>query len=398
MTIRNLARISATGLLAAGALAAAATPALAAEIDFGVNLKGTTIALGTSEKPATVSIANNGTSKPKKVGIIFDARQLNDKVTLDLGDPAAEDACKLESGVARCVVEDEAVPGAGATADLDLPLKVTDPDARGSAGKLTISIVVEGDTVEANNSKTAEIVLADKGGVDLRVIAFDVSKVDEDHAPTGQPLLPGERSTAWGFVANHGDTTAATLTYEIKLPKDVTFDMSRGVKTCDYNEAKTAVTCDMDHVNLVPWEEDASEEKFASSFLVGFPVIVSDKAKGPVTLTGGTWTAAGKAATPAVAKRKAATTLPEGARSLTKEEIAKLDVDASDNNDAFVAIVGGEVGGGAGGGEDDPSLPVTGPVAASAAGAGVLALGVGVFLFISARRRRISFAAPSDNE
>lgn len=153
-----------------------------------------------------------------------------------------------------------------------------------------------------------------------------------------------------------------------------------------------------DHVNLVPWDEDTSEEKFASSFLVGFPVIVSDKAKGPVTLTGGTWTAAGKAATPAVAKRKAATTLPEGARSLTKEEIAELDVDASDNNDAFVAIVGGKAGGGAGGGEDDPSLPVTGPVAASAAGAGVLALGVGAFLFFSTRRRRISFAAPSDNE
>ena len=69
MTMRNLARASVAGLLTAGGLGFAATPALAADVDFGVGLKGTTIAADADGKPATLNITNHGTSKPAEVGI-----------------------------------------------------------------------------------------------------------------------------------------------------------------------------------------------------------------------------------------------------------------------------------------------------------------------------------------
>ena len=83
MTIRNLARVSATGLLAAGVLGLAATPALAAdEVDFGLELKGTTIALEAGGKPATVNITNHGTTKPEQVSVLFKGHPTPKKLSL----------------------------------------------------------------------------------------------------------------------------------------------------------------------------------------------------------------------------------------------------------------------------------------------------------------------------
>ncbi|MEV6631441.1 hypothetical protein AB0M54_11890 [Actinoplanes sp. NPDC051470] len=389
MTIRHLARVSATGMLAAGALALAATPALAADVDFGINLKGTTIALGATEKPATISFSNNGTSKPKQVGVLFDARQLNDKVALDLG------SCTVENGIADCEIGEEFIPGPGETADLDVPLKVADPAARGSAGKLKVTVVVEGDTVKANDSKTVEVVLSEKAGVDLRVVASDVTSADSNGVPTGKALAPGEHSFAWGYIANHGDAAATNLKVSVKLPKDLTFAAKE--EDCEYNAAMTAATCVGKGLVLVPFGQE--NDTAISAFSSYFEVVVSSKAKGPAKLTGGTWTVVAETLPASVAKRRAAApALPKFAKAVTKAEIAKFDVDATDNSDGFVAILGGVAGGEGGGESDDPSLPLTGPVAAGAAGAGALALGVGAFLFISARRRRITFAAPTDNK
>jgi hypothetical protein len=399
MTIRNLARVSASGLLAAGALAVAATPALAADVDFGVSVKGTTIALGAPGKPATINLTNHGASKPKTVGILFDVRDLDSKkVSLDLGDDA--DSCKVVNGIADCEIDGSFIPGKGETADLDVPLKVADKAARGKAGKLKVTVVVDGDTVKSNDSTSVEVVLSEKPGVDLRALASDVTKLDSKVGLTGKPLQPGEKSLAFGYVANHGDATATDLKISVKLPKDLTFINKE--PDCDYNAAMTSVTClGHDEVNLVPAGQESDET--ISAFTAAFEVAVSPKAKGPVTLTGGTWTVVGEPVVAPANKARArvavpASKLPEFAKAVTPAEIAKFDVDASDNTDAFVALLGGAAGGAGGGDSDEPSLPLTGPVAASAGGAGVLALGVGAFLFISARRRRIRFAAPTDNK
>jgi len=392
MTFRHLARASASGVIAAGALAIAATPALAADVDFGLDLKGSTIALGASGKPATISFTNHGTTKPERVGVLFDARKLTDRVALDLG------ACTVQNGIADCAIGEDVIPGPGETADLAVPLKVADSAARGSAGKLTVTVRVDGDTVKSNDSKTVEVVLSEKPGVDLRVVALDVTKADGEGELTGKPLQPGEKSLAYGFIANHGDTTATNIKLSIKLPKDVAFvEKEEG---CEYNAASTSVTCyGGNALNLVPAGQESDEA--ISSVQTGFEVMVSPKAKGPVTLTGGNWTVVGEPVPAAKQARIAAASskLPEFAKAVTPAEIAKFDVDASDNSDAFVAILGAPAGGAGGGtGEDDGGLPVTGPVAASVAGAGAAALAVGAFLFVSARRRRVVLVTPTDGK
>ena len=62
MTFRHIARVGAAGLFAAGILAAAAVPAYAAGVDFGVGFKGKTIAADASGKLGFVTIANDSSS------------------------------------------------------------------------------------------------------------------------------------------------------------------------------------------------------------------------------------------------------------------------------------------------------------------------------------------------
>ena len=396
MTFRTFARASATGLLAAGALAVAATPALAADVDFGVDLKGTTIALGANEKPATVSFANLGTTKPKEVRVLFDATDLKPAVGIDLGD------CTFSDGVADCVLDESAIPAPGETADLDVPLVVNDNSVRGNQGKLTITVAVDGDTNKANDSKTVDVVLSGKAGADLRVIALDVTQVDAAGNLTGKAIPPGGTSQAIGYIANHGDFAATALKVQVKLPKQVTFTTKE--EGCDYSADMRSATCTSDEVYLLPWDADPSENKEYSAFTVPFEVQVSEDAKGPVALTDGSWTVVAPSAEPLPSAQKRvaapAAALPSIGHELTAAQVAEFDVDASDNSDGFnVLVAGAEVGAGGGDGEGDGGgLPVTGPVAASVAGGGAAALAVGAFLLISARRRRIVLVTPDDGK
>jgi hypothetical protein len=390
MTMRNVARASAAGLLAAGALGFAATPALAADVDFGVALKGTTIAAGADGKPATLNITNHGTSKPKEVGVRFDASKMDQfKVVLELGE------CTVEKGVADCLLDESAIPGPGETADLDVQLvKTGAPGADG--GVLTITVLVAGDTNKANDSASAKITLEQTAhGPDLRVLALDVTAVDQQGELTGKAIAPGGSSLAWGYIFNHGDYTAAGLKVQVKLPKDVTFAEEEG--GCEYTADKRSAVCTTDVLKLVPWDLDSSATKKDSALRVYFAVTVSKDAKGPVSLTGGSWTATAlKAEDPAVRKsRSGSAELPAFARELTAEEVAKVEVDATDNTDTFAVLVAGPAGGSGGGdGDDDPTLPVTGPVAASLAGAGAAVLALGAFLLVASRRRRVVLVTP----
>lgn len=401
MSFRNLARVSASGLFAAGALAVAATPALAADtVDFGLNLKGTTIALNSTGKPATVSIANDGTTTPKEVRVLFDATDLGPEVSINLGD------CTFTGGIADCVIDEQFIPGPGKTSDLPVPLKV-EGDQRGNIGKLKITVAVEGDTNAANDSKTVDVVLSEKSGADLRVLAHDVTAATATGVLTGQPLQPGARSLAVGEIANHGDVPVNNLRIEIKLPKDLKF--AAKYEGCEYNSALTVTTCSGgDELVLTPADQGGD----LTGFGIDFEVALAATAKGPASIKGGSWKVVGTAITPAAAQRKAkpVAKLPAFAKAITDAEIDKLDVDPSDNVDEFSVIVaaapagvGGGEGtgggtGGTGGDDDDPTLPVTGPVAMTAAGAGAAALAVGAFLFVSARRRRIGFVTPTDGK
>jgi len=398
MTMRNLARVGATGLLAAGTLALAAAPALAAGVDFGLSLKGTTIAVGASSKPATVSFTNNGTSKPKQVGVLFDATKLDDsKVKLDLGD------CTFTDGIADCVLDGSAVPGPGESADLDIPL-IKQTGATGAAGKLTVTVEVDGDTNKANNSKTVTVTVGGSG-VDLRVLAPDVTSVDTDGEFTGKAIPPGGSSVVEGYVANHGDKIATGFKVAFQLPKDVAF--AEKFNDCEYSSDGRSVACEFAGFPLLPADLDTDSDEGVSALLVDFPVTVSKDAKGPVSLKGGSFTSTALGQQDvtdgrALAKR-AAPTLPAMATALTAAEADKLDVDATDNTDDFAVLVAAPAApaGGQGGGSGDENgggLPVTGPVAASVGGAGLAVVVVGGMLFLAARRRRIVLVTPGDEK
>jgi hypothetical protein len=391
MTLRNLARVSATGLLAAGILALAATPALAADVDFGLDLKGSTIALGAEGKPATVSFTNHGTTKPAEVGVRFDATELDDsKVELDLGE------CTVEDGIADCIIDEGSIPGPGETSDLDVPL-VKKAGATGSAGKLTVTVLVDGDANEANNSKTVDVTIAGSGA-DLRVLAFDVTKIDAENQLTGKPLQPGETSLAYAYVANHGDRTAVGLKVRVSLPEHVTFTEQEG--GCEYSTNNRVATCTAEGYPVIPWDQDDTGNKENSSLSIAFAVTVSEDAEGPVSLTGGEWNVIGLGVESADARKaRAVAELPAFAEKGCGEVEDQVETDASDNTDGFAVLVAGPAaGGGAGDGEDEPGLPVTGPVAASVAGAGAAVLALGVVLFVVSRRRRVVLVTPGDEK
>src|SRR4029453_5348119 len=216
MSFRNLTRVSATGLLALGALALGAPPALPADVDFGLNLTGTTIAADASGKFGSVSVTNHGASKPEAVDVLFDVTELDaSKVEIDLGE------CEVEAGRAACGLFPEDIPAPGETADLAVPLFKQD-GATGAAGKLTVTVVVEGDTNGATASKTVDVPVGGSG-VDLTVIAPDVTGINFEGEPTGKGVKPGDISVVFGFVFNQGDKIADGLKIKVTLPEQTTF-------------------------------------------------------------------------------------------------------------------------------------------------------------------------------
>ncbi|MCA2214609.1 cell wall anchor protein [Jidongwangia harbinensis] len=396
MSLRNLTRASATAVLAAGALALSATPALAADVDFGLNLTGTTIAADATGKLGMVAVTNHGTTTPKAVNVIFDASKVDDsKIEIYIDDECQFD----ENDIAVCGIDSEFIPGPGKTTELAVPLTRQD-GASGAAGKLTIKVEVEGDSNKANDSKTVNVNVGGNG-VDLGVYAPDVTGVDQQTGePNDKDVKPGEVAVVWAYVWNRGDRIADGLRVEVQLPKNVVFaDKEQG---CKYAGDNRSVRCDYKDFSLLPEDVTGgpSEESSTGFF---FPVQVSADAKGPVALKGGevTINALEQSAVQAGNKKsKRKSVRPANARPLTSAQAAK-DVDATDNTDPFAVLVAGGTstgGSGAGDGDDDPSLPVTGPVAATVGGVGVAALVLGAFLFVTARRRRVVLVAPGDEK
>lgn len=392
MSLRNFTRASATAVLAAGALGLSAAPALAAaEVDFGLTLTGTTIAADATGKLGSVSITNHGTTKPKAVDVTFDATKLDDsKIEIVPGGECEFDADKI----ARCSLYPEDIPGAGRTTEMVVPLTRQD-GASGAAGKLTITVGVEGDSNKSNNSRTVDVNVGGNG-VDLSVLAPDVTGVDQQTGePTGKDVKPGEIAVVWAFVWNRGDRVADGLRVDVKLPKNVTFaDEEEG---CDYAADKRSVRCDYRDFSLIPADNDQTGQESSTGFF--FPVQLSEKAKGPASLKGGevTITALDQSAVPSAKKLKERKSVrPANAKALTAKQAA-LEVDATDNTDPYAVLVAGSTGG-SGGGDEEPGLPVTGPVAATVAGLGAVVLAAGAFLFVSARRRRVVLVTPADGK
>jgi hypothetical protein len=399
-------------VLAVAALALTATPALAAAVatDFGVELRSTTIAADANGKWPHATFENHGTAKPESVVAVFDGTEL-DPAKVTLTEPAY--GCEAEAGIVTCTVEDDwSLPGPGEKMQVLVPLKKVD-GATGAAGKLTVSVKVEGDTVTANNSRTAAVSIGGNGA-DLSVYASDVTWVDAGGRFTHEPVPPGEVAPFAAYIANQGDVTAHGIRVSITLPKLVTFQ-DQPYEHCATSRDRRTLKCDLTEYFLVPRTQDSG---INSGQAFDFDVRVSKDAKGPVTLQGGTIVATAIEQY-GVAQRVAANPeLPEYARWMTDAELAELDADPADNKDDFAVVVRGPApgddngdgdgdggagdggaGDGAGGNGDGGSgdgggqgggggLPVTGPGALGIAGGGLAAVAAGAMLLLVTRRRR----------
>jgi hypothetical protein len=392
MIIRNLGRIGVTGVLAAGVLGLAAAPALAADVDLALELGGNTIAADASGKWTMVNLANNGTTTPGTVVIVYDTTGL-DAAKVTLG-PTSDPSCQTENDVRSCTLDDSSVPAPGGTNELALPLLKAD-GATGAAGKVTVTVKVEGDAVEADNSRTADVTIGGNGP-DLQVRAFDVTWQDENGRFTDDPVPPGEKAPLFPLIINQGDETAYGVRVQARLPEHVSFT-DRQYDNCVRSNDGRNLDCELTQFSLQPRASMDGLDP-ASGMFFTFEVQVSADAPGPAALNGGVVTATAIDGADAARTFAAPPEVPDFVKHLTAEQLAAIDADLTDNTDEFVVFVAegedDDTGGGDPGdddGDDDGQgggLPITGPGAAGIAGAGLAAVGAGVLMLLSTRRRR----------
>jgi hypothetical protein len=404
MILRYLTRIGVAGVLAAGALGAVATPALAADVDFGLDLAGSTIAADAIGKWPRAHITNYGTTKPASFVVLFDTTKLDpSKVAAD-----PTEFCSTEDGVVSCTV-DRYVPVPGGTTRVAIPLLKVD-GATGAAGKLTVTIKAEGDTVEANDSRTVDVTIGGHGA-DISVYASDVTWQNENGTFTDDPVPPGKAAPMVALIVNQGDMIASGVRVKVRLPEQTTFT-ERQYTGCVLSGDRRTADCELKQFPLSPQRE--LEDPVGSGMFFSFEVRVSPDAKGPVTLKGGTVTASAiEQYGVSAAQRSPAAELPDYVSWATAAELAEIDADPTDNTDKFVVFAGAPEGGndgdgdsgdgdGGNGGGDDGSggqgggLPVTGPTSFVLGVAGLTAVVLGLVLFLVSRRRRVVVVTPGD--
>ncbi len=381
----------AVGLFAVGAFAA---PALADNsADLEVKVTGTTIAADASGKFATVSLINHSKTDAKGILVTLDVSKLKTEM-VELVDESCDPP---KGGKILCGIEGDTIE-AGADIDWAFPLVRKDKNLKGSAGTLTVTISHEGtDPNEKNNSATVEVVLSEEHGVDLAVgaddlrDAIDLDKSTKSPAFSGELIHPGDAGALVVYVLNQGDRTAKGLKVSATLPKQVTFaEVEPG---CVYTADNRGITCDYAAAELVPAEQDKSDDLASAGAAFWFPVKVSQDVTGPVTLTGGTATvvALDEVEVPPgfAALNKKPAELPANVELLDASRFK--DVDLSDNTDEFSVFVAGNGGGGGG-------LPVTGAQAGLIGGIGLAVVVAGGALFMVSRRRRVVLVAPGDEK
>jgi hypothetical protein len=400
MTFRTriLARVGAITLLAAGALATAGAPALAApaDADLALTVTGLTVAADATGKHAVATVSNKsprGTATG--VTIIFDLSSVDtEKVALVLpDDPGVCESHSDDPQIFLCGVAD--LP-AGANADLAFRL-TNKGGASGSAGTFVVGVAHDGqDLNEGNNNFRHENLTVGDNGPDLYAFAWDVPlKADGSYGT----VAPGGTAPLKFIVGNQGDRAVTGFKVTVTLPAGATFGGS--VEGCTYAADNRSAVCEYTKLPIVPVDDeedaDADPAKQEPPFsLYGFemPITVDANAKVGVNLTDGVVdvVSTGVVRRPQALRNKAFT-LPRGVTGLTE---LPADVDPTDNTDEFSVFVGApsDNGGGGGGG----GLPITGSPTALLGGAGLAALLLGGMLFLLARRRRVVLVTPGDEK
>ncbi|QLQ38897.1 hypothetical protein [Micromonospora robiginosa] len=387
MLIRSRVLAGATGVLAAGLFAA---PAMAepASADLAIEATGTTIAVGAPGKTASVSLLNKSKVDAKGILVGLDISKLDtSKVDID------ESGCnKREDGIILCGIQGDTLK-AGADVDWGFPLKRKGAGV-GDAGEISAIILHDGPDPDESNNEVTVKVNVEGTGPDLTVVASDVDKavkVEGNKISVVGDLHAGETAQLIYSTWNQGDATAAGLKISVKLPKGVTF--AEAEEGCVDDAAKSSRVCTYASLDLIPESKDKpGDEPIAG--LRAYHLLTVGKDVKAGSLSGGKVTVEALGTQSLTARAAGRSALPANA-----EAAAPVEVDATDNTDAYAVVVAAAAGGSGGGeGDDDGGLPVTGPQAGLLGGVGVAVLAAGGALFMAARRRRVVLVTPGDEK
>ncbi|MEU5931990.1 hypothetical protein [Micromonospora sp. NPDC047187] len=221
----TLVRASVVALLAAGGIAAAAAPVLAAEeADLALVPLSYNLAKGVTEaksKPFKFSVDNTRSKEDAKgVSYTVDTSKLKtNKVRV-----VVPDGCRVNGKKFTCRLGDLA---AGTSEDFGIPVFST--GGKGAAGTLVVTIRSATEDPNEEDNKVEHDITVTEPGYDLTSWVQDVNAnvvvngVNGDD-PDLRPVRPGETVPVDWAVYNDGSRKATGLAYVLTLPAGVTFD------------------------------------------------------------------------------------------------------------------------------------------------------------------------------
>jgi LPXTG-motif cell wall-anchored protein len=380
---------SAAAALVVGGWTASAIPAYAVEpsADLTLTALTSTMAIGSTGKPFTVEVHNDGPAPAAHVVVEFDVS------ALDTTKLAADGPCAMAGTVLTCDLSEPGPLPAGGTVTAFVRLEHL--GGAGAAGSVTAAVSAHtAHPHETDNTATRSIEIAGHG-VDIVAFGSDVRFYRQ---------LPGGPAGVLDWtMGNVGDESSDGLRYTVTLPRHVSF--AKHDSFCQYSADNRMAECTPPHSGLAPGTS------WAPDFDAGIPIKVDVQDPRPVTLPGGVVSGVG-----IIAESPAAATTP-GPSSATHGSTVKVgaaalvgqDVDDGDNAFRFAVFVdaapgaspssqaSGPPSGQSGG--PPPSgtggLPVTGDNVGYLAGAGLAATLAGIAFMVIARRRKIADAAAS---
>ncbi len=375
MTRRILTRIAAITLLASGTVAFAATPALAAEVDLGLDVRTATDGVVTT---AVVTVTNHGTTKPGGMSLTLDTSAI-DKSRATV---VAPQGCAASDTGFTCAYPALNVPGPGESSVQKVVFWGPTGAAPAGSADLRATVTAAADADETNNSRTVPVAMPPQRRPILQI--GEIDRAEDGKFFTDKPIPPGGKSVAFIDVINRGAVSVTGVRSVAKLPEGVRF-ITAGLDNCELSADKRTATCVWDDNTLIPWLLDETIDGFPSSTRLRLPVEVDKDVPGPAELGGGEWTVSSVATADPELDSSARSTL--GTKAPTQNSAAPEPLEHVE----FTVPIGAAPTSAEpsdGGASDDPSLPITGPGAATMAGTGAALVGLGVFLLLALRRRR----------
>jgi uncharacterized repeat protein (TIGR01451 family) len=371
--MRRLLFGAVSAFLVATSLSLFSAPARADDDEQKVTLElssGTVLAGGSKQVTFTVTNISDDELIDPRLG--FGQTSWDpEKVNYPLDDEVCHPGTWMEI---ECTLSPNPLPP-GRSATFTTTFEAVDGAAPGPAGYLRAMVLFDMGGRDPGETTAFPLTIEAGPGPDLFAYAADVP-------PTGA-LEPGQTAPLLSAFANQGNVPATDITLTATLPAGAHFVAGQpGFEPCEFAERR--VTCAFGDEVLT------SADGLIPIF---FPVQLNDDAKRGVNLKGGKVEITGTAVTEdqQMAARKVAPSFPKG---IAVAAAVLNDVDLKDNDDRFTVVVAkalkdnGGAGGGVGDDDGGPTLPITGPVATSAAGTGVALVAIGVLLLVATRRHR----------